>query len=319
MDDLGKVETLPPPVATPRSRSRVRADDSRRLTVLSPDERLALYGCPDFDDFQRGEYFAFTSAERALAERRKGDAARIHCMLQLGYFKAKKAFFDLPAHAIPAADLAWLTRHYFPGSSAAPEPVTAYERYAQRREITKLAGYRLWERQDLEAATAAAAELARRDVTPTFILMELLAWLNTRRIVRPGYSTLQMVIAGALTSERARLETIVTNSLSEEEVSLLRGLLVRDDTLSRLAVLKQDAKNFGYRMMAAERDKHALLAPVHRAAERLLPSLAVSRQNIEYYASLIHYYTIFDLRRMRPAQSYLYLVLRMAPPSPVDR
>lgn len=49
-----------------------RADRSRRLTVLSPAERLALYGVPDFDEFQRAQYFAFAAPERALAEQRKG-------------------------------------------------------------------------------------------------------------------------------------------------------------------------------------------------------------------------------------------------------
>ena len=37
----------------------------------------------------------------------------------------------------------------------------------------------------------------------------------------------------------------------------LRNLLVREDTLSELAALKQDAKNFGYQMMVAERQKQA--------------------------------------------------------------
>ena len=275
---------------------------------MSPDERSALYECPDFDDFQRAEYFAFTPAERAAAAQRRGHAAKIVFMLQLGYFKAKQAFFDLPADAIPADDVAWLVRHYFPDAAATPGPVTAYERYAQRREIMRLTGYRPWTGTDHEAAMTAAAGLARKDVTPSFVLLELLAWLTTRRIVRPGYSTMQTVILTALTGERERLETIVVNGLADEEVSVLRGLLARDDTLSGLAVLRRDARNFGYRMMAAEREKHALLAPVHRAAGRLMPSFAVSRQNIEYYASLVHYYTVFDLRRMRPGQAYLYLL-----------
>ena len=34
----------------------MRADGSKRLTVLSEAERLALYGLPDFDDFQRAEF-----------------------------------------------------------------------------------------------------------------------------------------------------------------------------------------------------------------------------------------------------------------------
>ena len=88
----------------------------------------------------------------------------------------------------------------------------------------------------------------------------------------------------------------------------LRKLLVREDTLSELAALRQDAKNFRYRMMAAERQKRATLAPMHHAAKKLLPLLGISQQNIDYYASLIHYYTIFDLRRMKPGQSHLYLL-----------
>jgi hypothetical protein len=42
------------------------------LTVLSPAERLALYGVPDFDEFQRAQYFAFSAAERGVAEQRRG-------------------------------------------------------------------------------------------------------------------------------------------------------------------------------------------------------------------------------------------------------
>ena len=38
----------------------MRASD-KNLTVLSEAERVALYGLPDFDDFQRAEYFALTN------------------------------------------------------------------------------------------------------------------------------------------------------------------------------------------------------------------------------------------------------------------
>lgn len=111
MNDLGNTET-PPPRPGAGSRPPTRADGSRRLTVLSAEERYALYGRPDFDEFQRAEYFAFTPAERTAAELRRGHAAKILFMLQLGYFKAKRAFFDLPADAIPTDDVAWLAAHY---------------------------------------------------------------------------------------------------------------------------------------------------------------------------------------------------------------
>jgi len=285
-----------------------RAGPSRRLTVLSPAERLALYEVPDFDAFQRAEYFALTSSERALAERRKGAAAQLHCMLQIGYFKAKRAFFSLSASAVPAEDVAFLAERYFPTNPVMFRPVTAYEQYAQRTEIAKLFGYRLWSATDQPAFAEAAASLARRDVTPVFVLIELLALLTARKIVRPGYTTLQSLIGEALTAERQRLERLIEVGLDANTNAALQNLLARDDTLSELAVLKQDAKNFGYRMMAAERRKRETLAPMHHAAKNLLPQLGISQQNVEYYAGLIHYYTVYDLRRMRPAQSNLYLL-----------
>ena len=276
--------------------------------MLSQAERLALYGLPDFDAFQRAEYFAFTGPERALAESRKGIAAQLHCMLQTGYFKAKNAFFTLSAPQVPAEDLAFLVERYFPGHPVALRPVTAYEQYAQRTEIAKLFGYRLWSGTDQPALIETAALLARRDVTPAFVLIEVLAFLNARKIVRPGYTTLQTIIGDALTAERRRLERLIENGLDADTNGALHNLLVREETLSELAALKQDAKNFGYRMMAAERQKRTVLAPMHHAAKHLLPQLGISQQNIEYYASLVHYYTIYDLRRMRPGQSHLYLL-----------
>jgi hypothetical protein len=62
----------------------VRALD-RNLTIVSEAERLALYGLPDFDDFQRAEYFALTADELAIAQQRDGLHGKIACILQIGY------------------------------------------------------------------------------------------------------------------------------------------------------------------------------------------------------------------------------------------
>jgi hypothetical protein len=93
-------------------------------------------------------------------------------------------------------------------------------------------------------------------------------------------------------AERRRLEHLVEGALDKVALAALQGLLVREETLSELAALKQDAKHFGYRMMVMERQKRATLTPLYHSAKALLPKLDISQQNITYYASLAHYYTI---------------------------
>jgi hypothetical protein len=132
--------------------------------------------------------------------------------------------------------------------------------------------------------------------------------LRQEKIVRPGYNTLQAVISEALAAERRRLSEIVEKALDRDAQAALQQLLVREETLSALAEVKQDAKNFGYRMMALEREKRSTLALLHRAAKEALPKLDISQQNVGYYASLATYYSIYDLRRLKPEQTHLYLL-----------
>jgi TnpA family transposase len=188
------------------------------------------------------------------------------------------------------------------------QPLPAREYYAQRKEIAALFGYRLWSGEDLPTLLDKATMLARMDVTPAFLLAELMAFLIGRRIVRPGYSTLQTMIGDALSAERQRLEQRVEETLDDAGRAAMEKLLVRENALSELAAIKQDARNFRYKMMVAERQKRTTLTPLYAIAKALLPSLGLSQLNIAYYASLVDYYTIYDLRRLKSGQCHLYLL-----------
>ena len=286
----------------------MRGDSNERLTILSEAEKTALYGIPGFDDFQRVEFFAMTEAERSLALQRRGILKQVYCLLQIGYFKAKQAFFQFSMDDVPPEDVTFLLQRYFPGETLIAEPLSTKEYYAQRREIVALCGYRLWTDKDLPTLREKAKLLALTDVTPTFLLAELMVFLIAQRIVRPGYSTLQTIIRDVLRDERERLERLVEAALTHATREALQQLLERDDTLSELAALKQDAKSFRYRQMGLERQKRLTLAPLYAIAKALLPSLDISQLNIAYYASLANFYTIYDLRRFKPGQTNLYLL-----------
>ena len=280
---------------------------SERLNVLSEAEQFALYGLPDFDESQQMDYFVFSEQELSLALNRPTVHAQLHCALQIGYFKAKQAFF-LFSWEQTQEDASFLRSRYFADQEFVPHPITRHEYYTQRTAIAALFGYRLWSSDFLPLLRQQAAQIVSRDVTPGFIVAELIAFLHERKIVRPGYTTLQSLISETLSVERNRLGKLLNEMLGEADKLALQQLLVREDTLSGLAALKQDAKHFGYRMMLMERQKRTALEPVYRLMKELLPALAISQQNLNYYADLAHYYTIYDLRRMRPEQVHLYLL-----------
>jgi TnpA family transposase len=280
---------------------------SERLAVLTPAEQDALYGLPDFDDAQRSEYLSLTEQELALACGRTGLHYQAWCILQIGYFKAKQTFFRFGWDEV-SDDLIFILSRYFPGELFESHQVSTREHYTQRALIAQLFGYRLWSSDFLDHLLQQAAQTARRDITPSFIVAELVAYLNEYKVERPGYTTLQTVISQALVTERERLALLLSVALDETTTASLAELLVRDDTLSELAVLKQDARDFGWRQMARERDKRTRLEPLYLAAKALLPKLEISQQNLHHYASLANFYTVYDLRRMKPEQANLYLL-----------
>ena len=82
------------------------------LNVLSDAEQYALYGLPDFDSRQQLTYLSLTGPELALATSRPGIHAQACCVLQIGYFKAKHAFFRFAWDDV-TEDLAFVLTRYF--------------------------------------------------------------------------------------------------------------------------------------------------------------------------------------------------------------
>nr|WP_258086873.1 Tn3 family transposase [Xenorhabdus bovienii] len=280
---------------------------SERLSVLTDAEQEALYSLPDFNDAQRLQFLALTELELALANNRPSLHDQLYCILQMGYFKAKQAFFRFDWHEV-SDDCAFVISHYFHDESFGSELITKHERYTQREQITQLFSYQSWSGEFRPQLTQQAAHIVRRDAAPGFVAAELVIWLNQNKIVRPGYTTLQDLVSQALSVERQRLGNILADVLDETATALLDKLLVRDDTLSQLAVLRQDAKDFGWRQMAREREKRATLKPLYEIFKVLHPRLGISQQNLLYYASLVNFYTIYDLRNLKTDQTRLYLL-----------
>lgn len=280
---------------------------NKRLTIMSEEEKNLLYDLPKLSEHEYLEYFIFNDEEQKVMFSSIDIYAQIYCGLQLAYFKANRLFIRFRWNQVPEDDIAFLIKTYFPEERFDPREITRNEYYGQVKKITELYNYILWNKKYLEDVYLHLDNSVRKDITIKFILNELLDFLHDKRIVRPGYTTLQDIISKEINREHNRVETIVFTSIDDNSKKIIEKLLTRDDMLSYLAVLKQDAKDFKYKMMVAEREKLLTIKPLYISAKKLLPMLYTSKQNILYYADLVNYYTVFELRRFKCEQLYLYI------------
>jgi hypothetical protein len=197
---------------------------NKLLSILSDAEQEALYGLPGFDDGQQLEYLSLSETELALATSRPSLHARVYCVLQIGYFKAKHAAFRFDWSMVED-DCAFVLSRYFQGEAFERKDVTDHEHYTRRGLIADLFGYHLWSMEFLPQLGQHAAQIMRRDVTPGFVAAELIVWLKEHQIVRPRYTTLQELIGTALAAERQRLGTLLgsLNTYAEVTPSWLRN------------------------------------------------------------------------------------------------
>lgn len=281
---------------------------NERLTILSEAEQAALYEVPDFDEEQQLTYLTLTPEEQSLIKKRRNLVTQVYCALQIGYFKAKHRFFRFSLEDVPD-DVAFILAQYFSSETLRPEPITDHEHYTQCQLIAKHVGYQFWKKAYEPLVKNEIIKIIRTDHNPEFIIMELLQFFQDKKWILPHYTTLQTLMSEVLAGERNRLAKLIRNGLTEENKNALDALLLEEDTLSKLAEIKQDPKDFKARMMATEREKLTTMKPLYRLAKAFLPQLSLSQKNREHYASLIDYYTIYELRqKIKPEQAYLYLL-----------
>lgn len=280
---------------------------NKRLRILTDEERLALYSTPEFSNEQQKEYFRFTKDEIDLIFSRTNISAQIYCALQIGYFKAKQLFFEISWVDILNEDVNFLIKEYFGGKNISLTEITKYEYYTQVKQIAEMNNYSLWSNKFREILTLQIIKTSKKDMNIKFILTELICFLFDKRIVLPGYSTLQKIMSESLNNEYARLENIMSTAINEDSKIIIEKLLIRDDMLSYLSVLKQDAKDFKYKMMSIEREKLLTIKPLYKLAKQILPTLGISKKNILYHADLVNHYTIFELRRFKQERLYIYI------------
>jgi DNA invertase Pin-like site-specific DNA recombinase len=173
------------------------------------------------------------------------------------------------------------------------QPLPAREYYAQRKEIAALFGYRLWSGEDLPTLLDKATMLARMDVTPAFLLAELMALLdrlgrNLRHLINTVHElTARGVGFQVLTGHGASINTATPEgklvfgifaALSEFEREL-----ISERTKVGLASARARGRKGGgqYKMTSAKlRLAMAAMGQSQTVVSELCKELGVTRQTL---------------------------------------
>jgi TnpA family transposase len=283
--------------------------NNKNLAVLTQAEQAAYYEIPDFNEEQRYEFLTLTQSELDLAMSRKTWSARVYCCLQIAYFKSVNLFFKVAWDEVSNKTVKFILEQYFSDQHVKLNKITDYEHYTQCTAIAQLYEFQMWQSQFSDLLLNTAHELAKLNINQQFIALELLTYLKQQKIIRPQYTTLQNAVVAALNSEKSRLSTLLNAQLTLDERKLILALVNNENTFSKLAGIKQDAKDFKPRMLQQECRKLNTMQPIYLLAKRILPNLSISKNNINNYGAFIHFYSSHDLRqRIKVEQTCLYIL-----------
>jgi TnpA family transposase len=280
---------------------------TKRLKILEADEIEAVYGLPVFDDEDRTFYFALSSPEEAILSQLHGLKSSIYYILQLGYFKARQQFFVFSLQQV-VADAQYVQRIYFPDAVLSDLDIAKVTRLKQQSLILELLQYRVCGQAERQQMRLQAQQMAQISSRPVYVFRELMAYLSRQRLIAPGYTVMQEMIGEVLQREKERLTAIAKSHLTDDAVAALNDLLANPRGLYEITRIKREPKDFSIKEINKEIRRGEQIKSLYAVAQTVLPRLGISNESIKYYASLIDYYSVFQMSQLEENLARIYLL-----------
>ena len=280
---------------------------TKRLKILEADEIEAVYGLPVFDDDDRAFYFALSPSEKGGLSQLHGPKSSIYYILQLGYFKARQQFFVFNLQQV-VADAEYVQRTYFPDAALVDLNIAKVTRLKQQSLILELLQYRVCGQEERQQMRLQAQQMAQISSRPVYVFRELMAYLSRQRLVAPGYTVMQEMIGDVLQREKERLITIAQSHLANDAVAALDDLLANPRGLYEITRIKREPKDFSIKEINKEIQRGEQIKSLYAVAQTVLPHLGISNESVKYYASLIDYYSVFQMNQIDENLARIHLL-----------
>ena len=272
----------------------------KRLYLLPEAEITDLYERPIFNQNEQLLYFEMNQVELDALGQFGTIKTKVYFILQLAYFKAKNQFFTFEFDDVHA-DVNYVISTFFKRTDVFLKgSITRQWINQQKQIILGLFNYQDW---STEQATH-ICELLRYYPKVHDAFRQLLTYLDNQKIVIPTYRNLQDMFTQAFVKEEYRLGQLIA-LMPEAYQQQLSELIMKEDGITQLNIIRSDQKNFKYVATRAEVDKALTTAELYTFAKEFIPTLLLSKNAIRYYADLVDQYPASRLRRLNQSQQWL--------------
>ncbi len=280
----------------------------KRLQILSKSEVEEIYGIPKFSDEDRELHFYVDSVLRSELKKIRQLNAKIYFILQIGYFKAKKMIPLLDTYLM-TDDIKYIGNKLFNETIQIDKfdiPISSIT--LLNTKILNLVSYSFCKFEIKRDIEIRLKNLAKIYTKPYDILKDLINYLESRKIILPGYSYFQESIGNALSKEKKRLGKLILRNTSKEERALFDELLMKEEVIYELQFYKNEPKDFSNKELKNEIDRKNFLQPLFTISQSIVSKFKISNENLDFYGSLVIYYTVSKLKKISGKTIYLYLI-----------
>lgn len=290
--------------------------------LLSPTEILDIYDIPHLNNEERQKHFTVTNQELQTLKAYKTPNNAAYFLISLVFFKAKHTFVELRLEQIHT-ELKYLLNSELGHKkifntiishvkchiklstlSLPPKPVQS----KIKSKILTLTGYTRFTGSIKDKIQKELEMSASRFPRQRQLCKEFLNICIAHKVAIPGYTTIQDVVSITWNLEHKRVVNLYVRYTTLHERKIILSLLDKTNHLHHIVSIKHDLKSFGTHDLRNEIAKQEILKPIFEIAKLVLPKLALPVTTVQYYASLVHYYSGPGLKQLSPQLVGLYLL-----------
>jgi len=293
-----------------------------RIHLLPENKINELYNIPNFTDQEMEIFFSLSADDHLLLTQYKTIKLKIYFIIQLGYFRATKQFYDFSLEDIPK-EVLYVEKLYFdlPLKNINNKPYRTIIK-SQQAIILNLYDYRDWSPSLSTQIETHLRELITYYPKPEVATLELFKYFEQIKVVIPSYRVLQDIFSKVLSEHEAKLNNLIL-SIPEDIQKQLSKIIDRhhsdidevqdsqdntknnankenaserehedhDDIIMELSNIRYDQKDFKYTAVRLEIKKVQKIKPLYEFGKLFLPTLFSDNKNCRLAPEIIAAFT----------------------------